>query len=90
MNLTAWRTFPDHHPYSPRDIEELRAWARQLAADTAVVTTQKDLVKIRLDRLGDRELWALQIQLHMTSGQEALEGLLRKTVYVYASRVTAM
>jgi tetraacyldisaccharide 4'-kinase len=78
LNLTAWRTYPDHHAYSRDDIEELRSWARQLSADTAVVTTQKDLVKVRLDRLGDRELWALQIQLHLTSGQDAFEGLLRK------------
>jgi tetraacyldisaccharide 4'-kinase len=79
LNLVAWRTYPDHHAYSRDDIEELRAWARQLPADAAVVTTQKDLVKIRLDRLGDREVWALHIQLFMTSGQDALEELLRKT-----------
>ena len=42
------------------------------------MTTQKDLVKIRLDRLGERELWALQIQLQMTSGQDALEEAVTK------------
>jgi tetraacyldisaccharide 4'-kinase len=83
LNVTTWRTFPDHHPYTKDHVEELRSWARQLPADAAVVTTQKDLVKIRLDRLGERQLWALKIQLDMTSGQDALEGLLRKTaVYV--------
>jgi hypothetical protein len=41
-----------------------------------VATTQKDLVKIRLDRVGDRDLWALQIELHFTAGQDALERLL--------------
>ena len=79
LNVMAWRTYPDHHPYAKDDIEDLRTWARQLPADAAVVTTQKDLVKIRLDRLGERELWALQIHLAITSGQDALDALLRKT-----------
>ncbi len=79
LNVVAWRTYPDHHLYSKDDVEALRAWARQLPHDAALATTQKDLVKIRLDRVGDRELWALQIALHLTSGQEALEALLQKT-----------
>jgi tetraacyldisaccharide 4'-kinase len=78
LNVTAWRTYPDHHAYSKNDVEDLRYWARQLPGDTAVATTQKDLVKIRLDRIGDRELWALQIELHVTSGQDVLEALLKK------------
>ena len=82
LDVIAWRTFPDHHPYTKDDVESLREWAQRLPATTALATTQKDLVKIRLDRLGDRELWALAIQLQVTSGQDALEGLLRKTVFV--------
>jgi tetraacyldisaccharide 4'-kinase len=78
LNVVAWQTYPDHHPYSRDDIDALRTWARQLPAEIAVVTTQKDLVKIRLNEIGDKELWALQIQLQLTSGQEALEDRLRK------------
>lgn len=78
LNLIAWRSYPDHHPYTRDDVEDLRRWARQLPDQAAVVTTQKDLVKIRLDAVGDKELWALHIELHMTSGQDALEELLRK------------
>ena len=80
LKLTAWRTYPDHHAYTRADIESLRGWARQLPADAAVVTTQKDLVKIRLDQLGEKDLWALHIQLQMTSGQEALEEMLQRTI----------
>ncbi len=80
LNVIAWRTYPDHHAYSKDDVEALRAWARQLPPDAAVATTQKDLVKIRLDRVGDRDLWALQIALNLISGQDALEDLLRKIV----------
>lgn len=80
LNVIAWRTYPDHHPYSREDVDALRIWARELPADAAVVTTQKDLVKIRLDRLGDHALWALAIELQITRGHEALEELLRKLV----------
>jgi tetraacyldisaccharide 4'-kinase len=76
MTIVAWRTFPDHHGYSREDIESLRAWATTLAEDTVVITTQKDLVKIRLERLADKELWALQIRLHVDSGEEKLHGRL--------------
>jgi tetraacyldisaccharide 4'-kinase len=82
LNVTAWRTYPDHHAYTRDDIEELRNWARQLPGDAVVATTQKDLVKIRLDRIGDRELWALQIQLEVAAGKDALEERLRRVVYV--------
>jgi tetraacyldisaccharide 4'-kinase len=77
LNVVGWRTYPDHHAYSREDIAELRTWVGQLPPETVLVTTQKDLVKIRVDRLSDCELWALQIQMQMTSGQDALEGLLR-------------
>jgi tetraacyldisaccharide 4'-kinase len=73
LKLDAWRTFPDHHPYTKEDVESLRSWARELPAGTVVCTTQKDLVKIRLDRLADKELWALKIQLRVRSGAETLE-----------------
>jgi tetraacyldisaccharide 4'-kinase len=86
MNVTAWRTFPDHHAYSRDDIEDLRAWARQQPSDAVLATTQKDLVKIRVDRLGERELWALAIRLQVTSGQEALECRLRLSARVDASQ----
>jgi len=78
--LIAWRTFPDHHSYSREDIESLRDWAREQPASTVVVTTQKDLVKVRLDRLADKELWALRIQLELRTGQEELEQKLSSLV----------
>jgi tetraacyldisaccharide 4'-kinase len=75
-NVVAWRTYPDHHEYTKADMEALRAWAGDLPSDAAVATTQKDLVKIGLDRIGERELWALQIALEVTAGRAALERLL--------------
>jgi tetraacyldisaccharide 4'-kinase len=80
LEVVAWRTFADHHPYVRADIEDLRRWARQQPADAALVTTQKDLVKINLERLGERELWALRIRLRVTSEQAAFEEKLRQVV----------
>ena len=71
--LTAFRTFPDHHAYKRTDVEDLRSWARQQAAECVVVSTQKDLVKLRLTHLDEHELWALRIHLHIDAGQEALD-----------------
>jgi tetraacyldisaccharide 4'-kinase len=81
-DVTAFRTFPDHHNYTRADVEELRSWARQQAKECVLVTTQKDLVKLQITHLGERELWALQIQLHVDAGQrqvdERLEALTKR------------
>jgi tetraacyldisaccharide 4'-kinase len=71
-----FRTYPDHHAYSREDVDSLRAWAESLGPDAMVVTTQKDLVKVRLERLGGRPLWALRIRLEFLDGEAALHGLL--------------
>ena len=79
-NLCAFRTYPDHHAYTRADVEELRHWVRGHAEESIVVTTQKDLVKLRLARLGDRELWALRISLSVVAGQERLATLMRSVL----------
>ena len=71
--LCAWRTFPDHHNYDDGDLEDLRRWANQQPKDAVLVTTQKDLVKLRVDSMHDRELWALQVQLHLMTHPAVLE-----------------
>jgi tetraacyldisaccharide 4'-kinase len=71
--VVAFRTFPDHHAYTRTDVEALGDWARRQAADCAVVTTQKDLVKLRLTHLDGHPLWALRIRLHFDTGQELFD-----------------
>jgi tetraacyldisaccharide 4'-kinase len=78
--VCGFRIFPDHHAYTRADVEELRGWAGQQANDCILVTTQKDLVKLRLARLGGRALWALRIRLHIETGLEVLEGKLLSVV----------
>jgi tetraacyldisaccharide 4'-kinase len=80
MTVRAFRTFPDHHSYTRADVEALHNWARQEAMEGVVVTTQKDLVKLRLTRLGDRELWALRIQLRLHAGQDVLDHKLKEAL----------
>ena len=73
----AFREFPDHHPYSPADIESLAAWADDLQTREpgieAVVCTTKDLVKLGVDRLGRLPLWSLSISLTFLHGQAEFE-----------------
>jgi tetraacyldisaccharide 4'-kinase len=78
--IADFRAFPDHHPYTRTDVEDLRAWARRQPKDGVVVTTQKDLVKLCLPQLGGRELWAVRIGLHVEAGQDALDRKLEEVV----------
>jgi tetraacyldisaccharide 4'-kinase len=72
-DIIAFRTYPDHHAYNASDVADLRNWASKQAKDCLVVTTQKDLVKLRLPDLGGKALWALRVGLHFETGQEALD-----------------
>jgi tetraacyldisaccharide 4'-kinase len=74
--VSEFRTYPDHHAYSRRDVEALREWGRSLPEGSAIVTTQKDMVKLRLSELAGRPLWALRVGLAFTAGEEALRALL--------------
>lgn len=78
--VAGFRTFPDHHPYGRADVEELGRWLRDQVPDTLAVTTQKDLVKLRVPQLGGRPLWALRIGLTLQAGREELEQKLRSVL----------
>jgi tetraacyldisaccharide 4'-kinase len=70
--VQAFREFPDHHLYDRSDVESLLDWAAKLDV-AAVVCTHKDLVKLELDCLGDRPLWALVVGIEVLVGQDELE-----------------
>jgi tetraacyldisaccharide 4'-kinase len=72
LEPAGFRTFPDHHPYSRADFDDLDRWAESLGAELAL-TTQKDLVKLRAPRLGPVPLRALRIGLEPLDGADALE-----------------
>lgn len=80
-DLVGFRPFPDHHRYTPADLDALRDWAAGLGADL-VVTTLKDLVKVRADRSGRLPLLALEIALEPLPGGDlsAFDALLEPLV----------
>ena len=71
-----FRALPDHHPYDQTDIAALAGLARSTSADL-VLTTQKDLVKLRASSLGPVPLRALRIGLEVIEGRETLDSALR-------------
>jgi tetraacyldisaccharide 4'-kinase len=68
-----FRTYPDHHAYTRADVESLRDWARRQPDGAALLTTQKDLVKLRVGRIGERDLLALRVGLRVRPGPDADE-----------------
>jgi tetraacyldisaccharide 4'-kinase len=79
--LRGFRIFPDHHPYRSSDVSDLVAWSRDLGVDL-VLTTQKDLVKLRAATLGPIRLCALRIGLEITQGATILDDALAGLVPV--------
>jgi len=88
--IAAFRAFRDHHHYTEADLDDLAGWARHHGA-AALVTTQKDLVKIPrrclgdLPHLGNLPLWALAVRAEFTAGQDRLTKLLQDL----ATRISA-
>jgi len=76
-DLLDLRVFPDHHFYSAADVRSLAQWATDLRADL-VLTTQKDLVKLRASSLGPAPLRALRIGLEITAGGEIMDDVLAR------------
>jgi tetraacyldisaccharide 4'-kinase len=78
--LTDFLAFRDHHAYTRADVQRLQSWARSQPDDAVVVTTQKDLVKLRLRELAGRPLWAVRIRLAFRAGQQELDALLERVL----------
>ena len=76
LNVIERRVYADHYPYSREDVRELEAWAERQSPDAVVLTTQKDLVKLRVSKLGGRPLWALKIGMTIRKGEARLKQML--------------
>ena len=70
-----FRVFPDHHSYTADDVRSLVEWTRLIDAELAL-TTQKDLVKLRTEKLGEMPLWSMRIGIEFLTGQAELEAAL--------------
>jgi tetraacyldisaccharide 4'-kinase len=81
--IVAWREFPDHHIYDAADRGEM-AQVIVASGPELVVTTHKDLVKLPIDDLGKRPLWALTVEMEFLAGGDALtnslEPILRRAL----------
>ncbi len=77
--VAATKKFADHHSYGRNDIDELASLAMSCEADW-LVCTQKDLVKIGVDTLLGRALWAIAIEMEVSVGRELLEARLGECV----------
>jgi tetraacyldisaccharide 4'-kinase len=75
-DVVAFRTYPDHHAYTPADVSEIQGWAMGLQPGGLLVTTQKDLVKLRPLMPKDGDVWAVCIRFQIERGKADLEQLL--------------
>ena len=73
--VVGFESFPDHHHFTSDDLARLGEQAKSSNADL-LLTTHKDLVKIRDTELGGRPLWAVQIGTEIVRGAPMLEGRL--------------
>lgn len=71
VEVREWLVFRDHHRYTPREVARLAARASELGAG-AVVMTQKDAVKLRLDAM--REAMGPLPWLYLGIAQTVEEG----------------
>ena len=71
LAVAEFRTFPDHHDYATDELEDLVELAQNRSA-VALITTLKDLVKLRGIRRPDIPLFALNIQAEVVRGSREL------------------
>lgn len=78
INIVAESFFPDHHAFAQRDLDQITRAAREAGAD-AIVTTEKDAV--RMDGLGHGDVPIYAARLELESDDEVrLKSLLLRTV----------
>ncbi|MBT4865231.1 MAG: tetraacyldisaccharide 4'-kinase [Planctomycetaceae bacterium] len=70
-------SYPDHYHYRMGDLTHIADLADVLQT-TAILTTQKDLVKINEDHLGSVPLWAIQIAAKIVSGADVINDHLNR------------
>jgi tetraacyldisaccharide 4'-kinase len=67
-------TYPDHQIYGPKQLEQIAGVYRSVKAD-AIITTEKDLVKIP-PLIEALNVWALRISVRITEGEDLLDRML--------------
>jgi tetraacyldisaccharide 4'-kinase len=80
LNIVSESFFADHHPFDQRDLDRVTGAARDGGAD-AIVTTEKDAVRLEGLIHGDIPVYAAQIEL-ASDDEIRLKSLLLRTVSV--------
>jgi tetraacyldisaccharide 4'-kinase len=75
-SLAGFVEFPDHHVFTPGDIEVLTRRALAVGAE-GLVTTEKDWVRIREGGLPGVPLWVLSIRMSVDRRDLLVETLAR-------------
>lgn len=78
INIVSENFFADHHGFSQADVEGINRVASNLGAD-AIVTTEKDAVRIEGLTLGDVPIYAARLELQ-SDDEVRLKSLLLRTV----------
>ena len=73
--VTRVLAYPDHHPFTPSELDRAVSLAEGSGTE-CIVTTEKDASRIPPDHAIVNHLAALDIELRVTSGENALEKLL--------------
>ena len=71
------RVFPDHHHYTERDLAEVASAAQATRAEI-VLTTMKDIVKLRPEMWDGPPLYAIEIGVEFLAERELLEDRLKR------------
>lgn len=72
-------SFPDHHAYSAADVQEIQRIASQLQPPCdAILCTGKDMAKLDTPRVGQHELWSLDVELRIRNGADVLDEYLMR------------
>ena len=71
--------FPDHHWYTPADLARVAARVRKTGSE-AVLTTEKDWVRLREMTRGDVPFWVISVRLDMGADSVALAQVLSETL----------
>ena len=73
------RRFPDHHVFTQDDINSLESMMNECDAEILICTC-KDLVKVGVDQIADYEIWAVEIEVSLQSGEDTLNSMLEQTI----------
>lgn len=77
INIMDEKFFPDHHPYTQQDLDQITAEASRIGAD-AIITTEKDAVRIEGLKQGDVPVYSAQLRIG-SEDEVRLKSLLLRT-----------